>query len=157
MAAVLTEESSDNNSRSSQYNKVVELGQLTLKVVILINGAAAIAILALIGSILSSGVESTVIPYLAWSIASFGIGVLSGSIAVGMGYLSEYYDYQFKLHSNSALTEELSLELKKHNDKIVEVSLNFRSKRFIAAYRLVNCSFIFFGIGIVLCALAFLV
>ena len=70
MAAIINDESSNNDDVSPHFNRVIELLKLTLKTVILINGGGAIAILTLIGGILSSGLDA-VPPLLAWAIGCF--------------------------------------------------------------------------------------
>ena len=109
MIATLTDESSDNNDGSAQYKKVLELGQLALKVVILINGVAAVSLLTFTGSILSSSNELNSVPsLLAYAIGSFGFGVLSGAIAVPMGYLSENNYYHSKLKDSESKKPNIS-------------------------------------------------
>ena len=155
--SVIKDELSEKNIVSSQYDKVVELGRLTLKVTILINGGAVIALLALIGSILSTNKDlESVITFLTWAVVCFGFGVLSGAIAVAMGYSSQYDAY----HSNH------SYSLSKSNEVPVELLESFEEdgnkfrdssiERLKNAKCFIYASLALFGIGIVFCALAFL-
>ena len=158
MASMLAEGLSDNNGDSSQYSKVIELGQLTLKVVILINGGAALAVLTLIGSILSSDVGSVCIAYFAWALASFGIGILTGAVAVGMGYLSENHHFHqnlafIRLTSNEEIVADMREKIKNEWQGLYESS----QRHLQYAGWLVYSSYTLFGIGIALCTLAFLI
>ena len=159
MSKLLEDDPLMNNDLSSQYNKVIELAQLTLKVVILINGAAAIALLTFIGSMLSSGIGFDAVPcLLAWAIGSFGFGVLTGAIAVGMGYRSEYFHfhqnrYFIRLTSDEEIVADMREKIMKQYEELFDLSdrhLNY-------ARRLVYACFALFGIGIVFCTLAFVV
>ena len=70
-----------NEYQTAQYEKMIELGQLSLKILVLINGGAAVALLAFIGGIWTSGIESCVAISLTFGIGAFSLGVLSGAIA----------------------------------------------------------------------------
>ena len=49
-----------NDIDTARYQKMIELGQLSLKTLVLINCGAAVALLALIGGIWTSGIEKCV-------------------------------------------------------------------------------------------------
>ena len=156
MAAILTEEFSEKIDGSSQYDKVIDLLKLTLKVVIIMNGGAAIALLTLIGRIWSSGSWSYAVTYLGWAIAFFGFGVLSGAIAIAMGYRAEYNDYQYNECFRRVTKDNISDELKAKQISLADMFTGLRTKYFILADRSVISSFVLFGIGIVFCTLAIL-
>lgn len=164
MASILTEDSSTNNEGSSrgnkilsQYNKVIDLSILTLKVAILINGGAAIATLTLIGGILTSGHSLDVVTLLTWAMLCFGFGVLFAAIAVGLGYLSEYFDFQSNLSVYRAQdVNDRSREFAKNLLSLGEQLSQLCEKNLKNARMLVYGSFTLFGIGVVFCALALL-
>ena len=109
MVAALTDTSSDNDDGSAQSKKVLELGQLILKVVILINGVAAVSLLTLTGSNLSSSNGFASIPsLLAYAIGSFGFGVLAGALAVYFGYVSENHYYHSNLNKSKMEKTDIS-------------------------------------------------
>ncbi len=138
--------------------KVAELLQLTLKVIILINGGAAIAILTLIGSILTSNEKlDGVIFFLTMAITAFGFGVLSGAIAIGMGYRSEYFSDKSVRSIHRITVKGIANEtMEKLAIKGIEDHDSSRKyHNFTIGF---TCSsFALFGIGIVFCALAFLI
>ena len=150
MIMAFADNPSDENGGSAQYKKVIDLGQLTLKVVILINGVAAVSILTLISSHLSSDDGlNTIPPLLACTLASFGFGVLSGAIAVGMGYLSELHSFQGSFYNTLSGPQDRDFIEKKRLDEACLMYLDF-------ARRLIYGSYALFGIGVVLCTVAFL-
>ncbi len=70
-----------------EFKSVISLAQTALKIPILINGGAAIAILALIGNTWSKNSLST---DLAKSLLFFSFGVLLAAIGTGVSYLTQY-------------------------------------------------------------------
>ena len=70
-----------NDIDTARYQKRIELGQLALKILVLINGGAAVALLAFIGGIWTSGIERCVAISLTVGIGAFALGVLSGAVA----------------------------------------------------------------------------
>ena len=100
----------ENQSKLAQYNaeraeelaQTIEMfkavntaGQAALKSAILINGGAAIALLAFIGSIFKVSPDSEVITKLSPAMIYFVIGVLSGAVASGTTYISQFlYGYE---------------------------------------------------------------
>ena len=136
---------------------VADLLLLTLKVIILINGAAAVAILTLIGSILTSNVKlDSVILFLTMAISAFGFGVLSGAIAIGMGYRSEYFSGK-SVRSIHRITVKNLPDETREALALSGIEDSDSSKKYLNYALVFACSsFTLFGIGIVLCALAFL-
>lgn len=69
---------------------VITAGQAALRSVTLINGGAAVAMLALIGNIWAKGAEQATVDSLSRSIGYFASGVLAASVASGGTYISQY-------------------------------------------------------------------
>ncbi len=72
--------------KSKEFDAVISFAQTALKVPILINGGAAIAILALVGNIWK---ENRLTVDLAGSLLFFSIGVLIAAIGSGAAYLAQ--------------------------------------------------------------------
>ncbi len=154
----MTDEQSENNESSSQYDRVIDLFQLIFKSLIIINGAASIAILTLIGSILSSNLElDWVVFFLTMGVGAFGFGVLFGTVAIDRGYNKEYSDLQFKDSREKALGQaSLSSELRKDYMKIVQTWIDLRTNNTALADKFIRYSMTSFGVGLALCMIAFL-
>lgn len=69
---------------------LINLSQNAFKTVILINGGAAVALLAFLGNIWAKGLQIEVVSWLAKSISLFSIGVLVGALGSGMIYICNY-------------------------------------------------------------------
>jgi hypothetical protein len=70
------------------FKSVISAGQVALRSVILINGGAAVALLAFIGSIWDkSTIDNLTIKKLLISMAGFVLGVLLGGVAASLTYL----------------------------------------------------------------------
>lgn len=83
-----------NEIDTVRYNKVIELGELALKIAIVINGGAAIALLAFIGSVWSPYYNAPLtIIFLSIGLGSFSLGVLSGATAATAAYFSEFHHF----------------------------------------------------------------
>jgi hypothetical protein len=65
-------------------------GQAALKSAILINGGAAVALLAFIGSIFTASENREIVIKLAGAMSYFVWGVLSGAIASGVVYVGQF-------------------------------------------------------------------
>ena len=76
-------------TRSNLFNSAIQTGQGALKCVILINGGAAVALLALIGNIWVKGAGFPVAALLMDSTLGFTAGVFMGAIASGITYLAQ--------------------------------------------------------------------
>lgn len=72
------------------FKSVISAGQAALKSAILINGGAAIALLAFIGSVFTTTENRDVISMLALAMYCFVGGVLSGAVASGVVYLTQF-------------------------------------------------------------------
>jgi hypothetical protein len=75
-----------------QFRSVIIAGQTALKSSILINGGAAVALLAFLGKIWNIQSSGAVFNNLPFSLLTFVFGVLSAAIASGTTYLSQYFD-----------------------------------------------------------------
>jgi hypothetical protein len=75
---------------TESFKAVIQAGQTALKSAILINGGAAVALLAFIGSLWSSSPSIKVVESLSSSMQFFVFGVLSSAIATGIVYLAQY-------------------------------------------------------------------
>lgn len=69
---------------------LINLSQNAFKTVILINGGAAVALLAFLGNIWAKDPGLQVVSSLANSISLFSIGVLIGALGSGMVYVCNY-------------------------------------------------------------------
>ncbi len=77
-------------SSSDMFHSVIATGQTALKSALLINGGAAVALLAFIGNVWVKGTSQAAVNSLTSSIASFSFGVLLAAIASGTTYLTQY-------------------------------------------------------------------
>ncbi len=76
------------SAKSKEFDAVISFAQTALKVPILINGGAAIAILALIGNTWS---KNSITTNLAGSLLFFSIGVLVAAIGSGAAYIAQLF------------------------------------------------------------------
>ena len=99
-----------NDTDTVRYQKMIELGQLALKMLVLINGGAAVALLAFIGGIWSSIIERCVAVFLTIGIGAFALGVLSGAIAAYSAFSTASFGYSGNdaLRSRSALRTRIA-------------------------------------------------
>jgi len=72
-----------------QFRSVIAYGQATLKSAILINGGAAVALLAFIGKIWSDENSQLAIKELSYSLTLFVFGTLAIAIATGITYIAQ--------------------------------------------------------------------
>ena len=71
----------------------VEIGGIALKTAILINGAAAVAVLAFITQLWqASGEQPAIMTSMVGVLDSLLIGVFAGALATGLGYLRMYFE-----------------------------------------------------------------
>ena len=73
------------------FRSVIGYGQAALKSAILINGGAAVALLAFIGNIWAKGVRPDVADSLTNGIVLFASGVLAAAVGTGGSYFTQYY------------------------------------------------------------------
>lgn len=78
-----------NQSDLELFKSIVTAGQAALKTTILINGGAAVALLAFIGKLYTTQ-SKELIPLLAVSLVCYVYGVLCGSLATGFTYLTQF-------------------------------------------------------------------
>ena len=71
------------------FRQVIALGQSTLKSIMLINGGAAVALLAFLGNLINS--KSAAVPLLPFanSMQAFVVGVFLAAVAYGLTYFSQ--------------------------------------------------------------------
>jgi hypothetical protein len=74
---------------SQQFKAVMELAQSVLKSAILINGGAAVALLAFLGSIWGKGIDSQSIQPMVSGISNFAFGALCGAVSSAFSYCSQ--------------------------------------------------------------------
>ena len=73
------------------FRTVVEYGRDVLKAAMLINGGAAVAVLAFIGNIWTIDDSSDAVRSLAWAIAMFGFGVFFAALSSAFTYITQYF------------------------------------------------------------------
>lgn len=79
---------------------VIVTGQFALKSSLLINGAAAVALLTFIGNIWNK--DLTVVAGTAYALGSYVVGVMLAAVAVGITYLSQAgFGREFGKHSHA--------------------------------------------------------
>ena len=92
-----------NESNIVRFEKITDLAQLALKILVLVNGGAAVALLAFIGSNWSPYYNASLtIIFLASGLGAFSLGVLSGAIAA----LSAYHAGNYNLFNNNDLSNK---------------------------------------------------
>lgn len=82
---------------TEMFKSVIIAGQAALKSAILINGGAAVALLAFIGSVFKVSQNNEVVTTLSHAMFCFVIGVLSGAIASGVVYITQFVYARDKL------------------------------------------------------------
>ena len=112
----------DKDILLKQYDKVIDLSKLALKAAMLINGGAAIALLAFFGGIWEPEINEVIVSSLTCAIRIFSAGALFIAISAAMGYASEFCMF----HSSECLGL---------------ISL-------IIAVVLIVCSYVSFGYGV---------
>jgi len=83
----LAEYDAENARRLEMFKSVITAGQSALKSAILINGGAAVAMLAFAGSIWGKSLAQCTVKYLLAAMGLFVVGVLLGAVASGLTYL----------------------------------------------------------------------
>lgn len=106
-----------NDFHTAQYEKMIELAQHALKTLVLINGGAAVALLAFIGSIWTPhDIAPLTIIFLAIGLGAFSLGVLYGAIASHSAFSTAAYG-----QSNDNALSKLYAH---HTHKAVRISLS---------------------------------
>jgi hypothetical protein len=78
-----------HESNLEMFRSVIQSGQNALRSSFLLNGGAAVAMLAFIGKL--TEVQASKIPVFACSLTIFVIGVLAITVASGLTYLSQWF------------------------------------------------------------------
>lgn len=76
----------------SMFDTVISYGTLTVRSLLILNGGAAIALLALLGHVVTSdeGASALLTSDLAKAIRQFGMGALCGAGMAALGYFTQY-------------------------------------------------------------------
>lgn len=85
--SALTQFEKLHESRMEIYRSTIMSGQAAMKSTILINGGAAVALLAFIGHLVSSG-QKSIVPSFALPLFCFVAAALCGVVAVGLTYVT---------------------------------------------------------------------
>lgn len=86
------------------FRQIIALGQSSLKSIMLINGGAAVALLAFLGNLITRSGSSTNIIAFADSMRMFVIGVFLGAVAYATTYFSQlFYDGDKKWQQRTGL------------------------------------------------------
>ena len=95
----------DRETKLVVYAKIIDLAQGALRSVMLINGGAAVAILAFISTLWDNGIGRTAFLNLTYAISAFTFGVLLGAIAAVCFFYSEVEDASGATHSGADLNK----------------------------------------------------
>ena len=144
-----------NENISEEFSRLSnDYGKAALKGAMVINGGAAIAVLAFAGNILSTSFGHSVLEYLANGFCSFSFGVLSAAVGTAMGYLTLYANQQLyqKIIEEGLNYDDVGITFQKFiTIKPVPVILCFR----LSTFALLGVSFILFYFGVIDTAMAF--
>ena len=72
------------------FKTIFVYGQSTLKAMLLINGGAAVGMLAFLSSYLSTGASDVNMHYFTLALIVFGAGVVLGAFTAGLSYITQY-------------------------------------------------------------------
>ena len=76
-------------SRTEMFKSVIAYGQMALKSAMIINGGAAVALLAFIGNVWGKNTDKSIIFLLSRAEGAFAWGVLMAAIAIGLTYFNQ--------------------------------------------------------------------
>jgi hypothetical protein len=79
----------EHESRLEMFRSVITAGQNSIKSSFLLNGGAAIALLAFIGHL--AEIKSTHVSGLIWGLVLFSLGVLATAVTSGLTYLCQWF------------------------------------------------------------------
>lgn len=82
-------------NQMEMFKTIFVYGQSTLKSMILINGGAAVAMLAFLSRYLSSGTNEVDMLYFTIALLVFGSGVFLGALTAGLSYVTQYCYYHY--------------------------------------------------------------
>lgn len=104
LAGSLTYEEHVQNWRLESFKQVIALGQSTLKSMMLINGGAAVALLAFLGNLVTRSSSFANVASFAASMRMFVIGVFLASVAYATTYFSQmFYEGEKKWQRRTGL------------------------------------------------------
>ena len=89
------------------FRSMIEYGRETLRAAMLINGGAAVALLAFIGAVWEKKEDSEVVFSLAFALAFYSLGVLAAVLACASAYFTQY----FQNERNSRLDPDMRMNL----------------------------------------------
>lgn len=90
----------DHEKDLEMLRATIATGQSALKSALLINGGAAVAVLAFIGNVWSNSRAGSLLPSLSYGLSLFVWGVMSAACAAGATYLSQAgFGGEFGIHS----------------------------------------------------------
>lgn len=78
------------------FKTIFVYGQRTLKAMLIINGGAAVAMLAFLSRYLSSGTSDVNMHYFTVALLIFGAGVFLGAFTAGLSYITQYCYYHYE-------------------------------------------------------------
>ena len=81
--------SANLTSRTEMFKSVIAYGQMALKSAMIINGGAAVALLAFIGNVWGKNTDKSIIFLLSRAEGAFAWGVLMAAIAIGLTYFNQ--------------------------------------------------------------------
>ena len=110
-----------------------------IKSALLINGGAAIALLAFAGNIMSRGCGNAVADHLAAGLRFFSYGVLSAAVGVSIGYLYTFLNQRLR---HAATRDGTSFD----NAAVRYLNLITIKPRFVACLQLISYAFIVFSL-----------
>ena len=79
-----------DEQQKEMFKTIFVYGEHAVRSVLIINGGAAVALLAFIGNILARGVSKSLASDYSLPLAYYAFGVLVGSLAMGGSYITQY-------------------------------------------------------------------
>jgi hypothetical protein len=110
LAQYITQYRASTDTSLELLRSVILSGQAALKSAILINGGAAVALLAFIGRIWETQPSRFVVSGLTSSLLAFVYGVLAAAAATGTTYLAQFF-YNYNLVKTGHITNIISITL----------------------------------------------
>lgn len=132
-----------NQSQSNMSTAILETAQTALKGSILINGGAAIAVLAFIGNVWSVGINESTRYSLLSAVSFFSYGALAGAVAGGLRYISQHIYFLTFQEAVKAIYDSFSSnkppEFPKNNkmfigDRVRDVAIIFAIVAYVCFY-----------------------
>lgn len=85
-----------DDQEKEMFRTIFTYGEHAVKSVLLINGGAAVALLAFVGNILARGIRTSLASDYSLPLAYYSFGVLAGSLAMGSSYITQYSYVHFR-------------------------------------------------------------